>query len=229
MTLKLGDESQNVANWQRVLISLGYDVEADGDFGDRTAKATRAFQASQNLRADGIVGDMTLKAAEGLKPAVGSVKAGIIFSFKTSSQNLIGLDKVHPVLAEKARIIVQLAADEGYQLQIAQGLRTFAEQDKLFAKHPKVTNARGGQSMHNYGLAVDFVFVVNGTIDYKRDDHLYNNIGGWSAIANLEWGGDWKSFKDRPHVQLKNLPSFKVLRPIYDAGGLSAVWKKYQG
>lgn len=33
------------------------------------------------------------------------------------------------------------------------GLRTYDEQDKLYAKRPRVTNARGGQSMHNFGVA----------------------------------------------------------------------------
>lgn len=225
--LKIGSESADVSNWQRFLISQGFDIEADGDFGEKTAAATRQFQASQGLRADGIVGENTFKAAQALKPDVGSVKPN--GTAKVSSPNPGDvLSKVHPVLADKCRALVALALRDGFTLRITQGLRTFEEQDKLFAKRPRVTKARGGQSMHNYGLAVDFAFVVNGTIDYIRDDRLYNKIGAWAHSVGLEWGGDWK-FVDRPHVQLKNLPSYKVLLPIYRQGGLAAVWSRYNG
>lgn len=229
--LRKGSEGIAVANWQRFLIAQGYDVEADGDFGERTAKATRAFQASQNLRADGIVGDNTFKAAEKAIKNNQSAKPSFIGSVKNNLSPMLDVNekrlaKVHPTLAEKSRIILALADDEGYSLQVSQGLRTFAEQDALFNKRPKVTQARGGQSMHNYGLAVDFVFIVDGKPSW--DEKLYRNIKGWAAIADLEWGGNWKNFVDLPHVQLKGLPSYKVLLPIYNAGGLSAVWKKYQ-
>jgi peptidoglycan L-alanyl-D-glutamate endopeptidase CwlK len=220
--LKKGQENQDVANWQRFLISRGYDIEADGDFGDATAKATRAFQASQNLRADGIVGENTFKAAEALKPQIGSVKVETKPVLPTIHQ----IAKIHPTLAEKAAQILQMAVAEGFHVRVSQGFRSFAEQDQLFKKRPKVTNARGGQSMHNYGLAVDFVFIVNDKVSW--DEKLYKNIGRWAEKVGLEWGGSWTRFVDLPHVQLKGLPSYKVLRPIYDAGGLDAVWDKYK-
>jgi peptidoglycan L-alanyl-D-glutamate endopeptidase CwlK len=223
MILKKGDENIEVANWQRFLISQGHDLEADGDFGEATAKATRAFQASQGLRADGIVGDMTLKAANALKSqAIGSIKVDT----KPPLPAIQNFAKIHPNLAQRAINLLELAHEDGYSLRILQGFRSFEEQDALFKKRPKVTNARGGQSMHNYGLAVDFVFIVNGKVSW--DEKLYKNIGRWAEKAGLEWGGNWK-FVDMPHVQLKNLPGYKTLRPIYDAGGLKAVWEKYRG
>jgi hypothetical protein len=226
--LRKNDEGIEVANWQRFLISQGYDLDADGDFGERTAKATRAFQASQNLPADGIVGDATFAAADKLKANTGSIKMPASGELGANNQRLL---KVHPSLAEKAAAIIALAAREGFILQVSQGLRTFEEQNALFAKGRSragqiVTNARGGQSMHNFGLAVDFVFITNGKPDWN--DALYKNIGRWAEAVGLEWGGNWQRFTDFPHVQLKNLPSFKVLLPIYNAGGLQAVWEKYQ-
>lgn len=137
------------------------------------------------------------------------------------------LSRVHPVLAAKVRKLLELAAAEGHQLSIVQGLRTFAEQDALYRQRPRVTKAKGGQSMHNYGLAVDLAFVVNGKVSW--DDKLYPDIGRWGAAAGLEWGGTWRTFKDLPHVQLKGLPSWSALLPIYQKGGLPAVWQKYQG
>ena len=64
----------------------------------------------------------------------------------------------------------------------------------------KVTNAKGGQSKHNFGLAVDFAFVINGELCWDED--LYQNLGRWAEKCDLNWGGDWRSFLDLPHVEL---------------------------
>jgi peptidoglycan L-alanyl-D-glutamate endopeptidase CwlK len=231
MLLRIGNEGIDVANWQRFLISKGYKIEADGDFGPNTEKATRAWQSANGLSSDGIVGpDSYKKALEvGPKTLASPVPKKIV----TTRPALIELSRVHPVLAQRAQGILDLAASEGYGLIVTQGLRTFAEQDALFSKgrrgikgERKVTNARGGQSYHNFGLATDFAFLVNGKISW--DEKLYKNIGRWAEAVGLEWGGNWK-FVDLPHVQLKNLPSYKVLLPIYQQGGLKAVWEKYKG
>jgi peptidoglycan hydrolase-like protein with peptidoglycan-binding domain len=226
MLLKLGTEGIEVANFQRFLISQGYKtVEADGDFGPKTDHATKQWQLSVGLTADGIVGPDSLSKAQAAKVDVGSQKPVKI------ELNVNRLSAVHPSLIEKAIKLHDLAVDEGFSLTITQGLRTFAEQDKLFAQGrtapgQKVTNARSGQSMHNYGLAIDIAFYVDGKISW--DEKLYKNIGRWAEVVGLEWGGLWR-FRDLPHVQLKNLPSYKVLLPIYNTGGLKAVWEKYKG
>lgn len=221
--LKLNSEGSEVANWQRFLISQGYLLDADGEFGAKTAAATRAFQASKGVRADGIVGDVTFNLAEQMQPsAIGSVKS------PAPGSGTGKLDGVVPSLASKARQIVALATAEGFTLRVSQGLRTFAEQDALFRRRPVVTRARGGQSMHNYGLAVDFVFVVDGKPSW--DEKLYKNIGRWvDEVGGIEWGGRWKRFIDYPHIQLAKLPPTKILLPIYQKGGLQAVWKQYGG
>ncbi len=63
MILKLGHKNRNVADWQRFLSRQGYDIKADSDFGPATERATRSFQAANDLRGDGIVGDNTIAAA----------------------------------------------------------------------------------------------------------------------------------------------------------------------
>lgn len=130
--------------------------------------------------------------------------------------------------------MIALAKAEGYELRVSQGLRTWGEQDKLYAQGrtrpgKKVTNARGGQSYHNYGLAFDLVFVVNGKISW--DEKLYRNIGRWAKEVGLDWGGNWR-FRDLPHCQLPGMTSIKALRETYNQHGggekgIRAVWEKF--
>lgn len=100
------------------------------------------------------------------------------------------------------------------QVRIAQGLRTDKEQAALYAqgrttKGKIVTNAKAGQSIHNYGLAVDIVLIIDGKTaswDTKADWDL-DGVADWMecvAVFNKygwDWGGNWKSFKDMPHFE----------------------------
>ncbi len=159
--------------------------------------------------------------------------AAFFFSAPNMSiDNSEKLNAVNPLLRDRALKILSLAVADGFQLTVTQAVRTFAEQDALFAqgrtrKGPIVTNARGGQSWHNFGMAVDFAFVVVGKISW--DDHLYSRIGKWAAVAGLDWGGDWHKLKDLPHVQLSNLANKPPANWItaFRKGGLDAAWKLY--
>jgi peptidoglycan L-alanyl-D-glutamate endopeptidase CwlK len=98
-------------------------------------------------------------------------------------------------------------------------LRRFGEQDKLYAqgrteKGSIVTKAKGGQSYHNYGLAIDIVLLVdkdkNGTHETAvwdvNTDFDADRMADWIECVLIfkkygwEWGGDW-AFKDYPHFQ----------------------------
>ena len=92
-------------------------------------------------------------------------------------------------------------------VRIISGTRTYAEQDALFRKgrfgntEKRVTNAKGGQSNHNFGLAWDIGLFENGK--YITTDKKYKDLAPLvlGVLANLEWGGDWITFKDVPHYQ----------------------------
>lgn len=137
------------------------------------------------------------------------------------------LSKVHPLLAERVRHLVGLLAAD---YRVVQGLRTYEEQNDLYAQGrtkpgQKVTNARGGFSNHNFGLAVDLCpFDANGNPDWNNLA-AFKEIGKYvHEMGGLEWGGDWK-FVDRPHFQLPGL-TVSLCRELYDKGGLDAVWQK---
>lgn len=136
------------------------------------------------------------------------------------------LSHVHPELAARVRKLIESL---GRDVRVVQGLRTYAEQDKLYAQGRtkpggKVTNARGGFSNHNFGLAVDLCPFNNGKPDWN-DDAGFNAIGHAARVVGLEWGGDWKKLVDKPHCQLPGL-SIGTCRILYQSGGLAAVWKK---
>ena len=65
----------------------------------------------------------------------------------------------------------------------------------------KVTNARGGYSNHNFGIAFD-VGVFEGS-KYLRESVKYKAVGALGMDLGLEWGGNWKSIVDQPHFQLR--------------------------
>lgn len=104
----------------------------------------------------------------------------------------------------KQRIVTLMAAGEmaleaGYR-QIDFSVRpiyTFRDnefQDSLYAQGrtkvgKKVTNAKGGDSVHNYRCAADLGVWMNGEITYEPK--YYKVLGAEAKKIGLKWGGDW--------------------------------------
>ena len=67
-----------------------------------------------------------------------------------------------------------------------------------------VTDAEGGDSYHNWGLAFDCAPVENGKINWD-DINTFNKMGALGQQVGLEWGGNWTSYDitlvDPPHFQ----------------------------
>jgi len=119
--------------------------------------------------------------------------------------NTARLADVDSTLAVKCLKIIELAQEAGFDLLVTQGYRSIQEQNRLFAQGRTrpgkiVTNARGGQSNHNFRKAVDFAFIVDGEVSW--DVKFYKRLGAWCEQVGLKWGGNWKRFKDYPHVEL---------------------------
>lgn len=149
------------------------------------------------------------------------------------------LNLVHPRLADRVRRMAYMLEQEKIVIRVVQGLRSWAEQDALYAQGrtvpgQRVTNCKGGYSYHNFGLAVDCV------PDSLWDDGKF--IPDWDAshpswkrmIAigeslGLESGAGWRTFPDAPHFQLTgrfpvSSPTDEV-RQIFRDGGMKAVWE----
>ena len=111
-----------------------------------------------------------------------------------------------PPVQKLARALVQKAADNGIRIKILSGLRTYEEQDALYAQGRTtpgniVTKAKGGYSNHNFGIAFD-VGVFEGST-YLTDSPKYKAVGVLGTELGLEWGGNWKTITDQPHFQLR--------------------------
>lgn len=94
------------------------------------------------------------------------------------------------------------------------GFRSCEEQDKLYQQgidDPKkfVTNARGGESAHNFGCATDWTIFENGQPKWlHKEDVLWEEYQTAVWKTGLKWGGDFKS-KDVDHNELKTWKEFK--------------------
>ena len=84
--------------------------------------------------------------------------------------------------------------------------RTYDEQNALYEQGRSkagriVTNARGGYSNHNFGIAFDIGVFEGGR--YLDESPAYKAVGALGMKLGLEWGGNWKTIQDEPHFQLR--------------------------
>lgn len=110
-------------------------------------------------------------------------------------------------------------------------LRTFEEQAAIYAQGRTtpgkiVTNAKPGQSFHNYGLAFDVVLIIDGkTASWDMlKDFDGDRVADWMEVVNIcklygwKWGGDFKSFKDYPHFEKTFGLNWPEMKARYDSG-----------
>lgn len=139
------------------------------------------------------------------------------------------IEKLHPAIRNEVREaflhINKRLLGKGVKMGITQGLRTIEEQNKLYNQRPKVTNAKGGSSYHNYGLAFDFAIFYDKDLDGNFEtlswdlikDYDKDGVSDWMVVIkyfkslNYTWGGDFKSIKDNPHFEKTFNNSWRTL------------------
>jgi peptidoglycan LD-endopeptidase CwlK len=123
--------------------------------------------------------------------------------------------ELHPIVLERSNQLIQQSAEKGIVILITDDFRSAEDQDRLYeqgrtAAGNIVTHARGGESFHNFGLAIDFAIKTpseNVIWDMQYDGNQ-NGKPDWDEVVELakalgfEWGGDWAQFKDYPHLQM---------------------------
>ena len=109
-----------------------------------------------------------------------------------------------PQTADKAVRLLAKCRAMGLELVVTDTYRSFAEQDALYRKGRTapgrvVTNARAGQSFHNVRRALDVAFKdASQAVTWEGD---WDAVGQLGVQCGLFWGGNFQSFKDRPHFE----------------------------
>lgn len=119
--------------------------------------------------------------------------------------NSRNLNDLIPLVKAKAEAFIQACADHGIEVLITSTYRDAESQAALYAQGrtmpgPKVTNAKPGQSWHNWRVAFDFVPIVNGKAQWN-DAALFVRCGEIAESVGLEWAGRWKTFTEMAHCQ----------------------------
>lgn len=185
-------------------IQRAVGAEVDGVFGPVTAGLVLAALQSRHMCFDA--------AKEG--PATRSES----FVFDARSEGILAtLDaQAVPVFRRFLALAKAAAAPLGCDYVMISGHRTWDEQNALYAQGrtkpgPKVTNARGGYSWHNYGVAADFgVFkgkiYLDGGSPAQRTlaERVHAACAVHAESCGLEWGGTWMGKScDPPHYQIE--------------------------
>lgn len=124
----------------------------------------------------------------------------------------------HAVVRESALEMIKRAYKEGINVQISEGFRSNDRQNELYAQGRTtpgniVTNARAGQSWHNYGIAVDFFLTSeDGTKALWTVNAKWRRAAQIGKSLGFTWGGDWDGFVDNPHLQMSDGLSIADLR-----------------
>lgn len=168
------------------------------------------------------------------------------------------LREVYPRLAENIHKLASQLLEEGVEIVVSQGIRTIAEQDALYAQgrtslssvgchhngrtfkpgtcphHPygvPITNARGGYSYHNFGLAVDCAPIIPSqyAIDWNSSHPAWIKMETYGVKLGMVNGAHWARLIDAPHFQMtgpfpEGAPTDEVRRLA--SAGLSVLWNE---
>jgi len=122
---------------------------------------------------------------------------------------------LHPKVQPMALAFKQKCKEAGIDVLITSTYRDNASQDALFAvgrttkgANPtkakplgsKVTNAKAGQSYHNYRLALDFCPIINGKPDWNNPT-TFKKCGEIAESIGFQWAGRWTRFPEMAHIQ----------------------------
>jgi peptidoglycan L-alanyl-D-glutamate endopeptidase CwlK len=119
------------------------------------------------------------------------------------------IDDLHPKVAIMCNKFIAECDKQDIDILITSTYRDAESQNALYAQGRTkpgriVTNAKAGQSWHNWKCAFDVVPLRNGKPVWGtigKDLELWNKVGAIGESVGLEWAGRWKRFKEFPHFQ----------------------------
>ena len=176
----------------------------------KTDEMIRRIQRELEVAVDGKAGPETWGAIYHriVRPDSDPQPAFIGRGDRTNERSEREIARLLPSVRPLARALFFKALEHGIQINILSGFRSYAEQDALYARGRRavrgekiVTNAHGGQSTHNFGIAFDIGVFEGGR--YLRDSPKYKAVGVLGEELGLEWGGNWTSLVDQSHFEMR--------------------------
>ena len=138
------------------------------------------------------------------------------------------LGAVHSMLRIYTEELIRRAYKEGINVQISSGYRSNIDQAYIYGQgRPNyvyngvkygrpgaiVSNAQPGMSIHNYGLAIDYFLTTHdGSAATWVVNAQWRRVAAIAKEMGFEWGGDWRNFKDYPHLQFNRGLSIAQLK-----------------
>jgi peptidoglycan L-alanyl-D-glutamate endopeptidase CwlK len=115
------------------------------------------------------------------------------------------LKDLHPRVAILCSAFITKCKEQGIDILITSTYRDGESQNALYAQGRTtsgkvVTNAKAGQSWHNWRCAFDFVPVINGKAQWA-DTATFERCGQIAESVGLEWAGRWTRFRELAHCQ----------------------------
>lgn len=126
------------------------------------------------------------------------------------------INDLTPAVAELCRQFVNKCKEQNIDVIITSTYRDHESQNALYAQGrttsgSKVTNAKGGQSYHNFRVAFDFCPIVAGKAQWN-DTATFTKCGEIAESLGLEWAGRWLNFKELAHCQFDEGKTLAQLR-----------------
>jgi peptidoglycan LD-endopeptidase CwlK len=137
------------------------------------------------------------------------------------------LNTLHPYVRVKVQRLMEAMSDAGFPCTIVHAMRSMRTQAELYSQGRTkpgaiVTNAKPGQSYHNYGLAVDLLpLVCAKDRNWAPDHQAWQVLGALAKAMGFTWGGAWN---DKPHVEYHKQVHHTQLRKWLDEGTMDSVW-----
>jgi len=155
----------------------------------------RAIQKALGIGVDGYAGSETWQAIYNRIVANAPLTAT---SDKVDDRSEKVIATLLPEVQPSARALVTKAAADGITIKVISGLRTYDEQNDLYAQGRTkpgriVTNARGGHSNHNFGIAFDVGVFEGG--QYLDESPKYKAVGVLGMDLGLEWAATGRQFR----------------------------------
>lgn len=145
--------------------------------------------------------------------------------FKVANRDVV---KLYPDIRTRLARVMTDMKDHFKPIFIVEGYRSFERQNYLYAQGrtfkdtKKVTNSMPGDSLHNYGLAIDVAFKDTNPF---AETHPWEDLKRIVKAHGFTSGADFQ-FVDRPHIQLTYGLTLKEIKGRYSRGGLESVWGK---